>query len=184
MIQIGPIKYNKDEEAILARSFFLGILIGIPLGIFVNYLYGFPTIHTQTPENFLGWTIMLLAFIMSLLIVPTIATAMFFILFLIRKERSNFLRYFTRAVWAVLTFFILLPVYIAVTSSAILVPFNSFLYPLFGEKWMLTLHALGGLVTVPFIILFIAIIGPDSKPGKALRRFIRRSKRRRKKVRE
>jgi len=174
MVQIGPIKYNKSEEAILTRSFFIGVFLGVPLGILVNYLFGFPTIHTQTPTSFLGWTRMLFTFFISFLIVPCILTTVSLILFLRKKERLNASQHFFKAFWSVIMFFLFLPIYTAITSSAILVPFDTFLYPLFGEKWMLTLHAFSGLIVVPFIILFIAIIGPDSKPGKALRNFIGR----------
>ena len=166
MVQIGLIKYDKDEEAILGRSFLLGMFVGIPLSILINYFYGFPTFPRQPSYGLLGWAATFFTLFMSFLIIPYIVTITFLVLFLREKEKADSARHFYRAFWALLVLLVLIPLYVAVTS-ALLVPLWSLASELSGGRWFMTLTSLAEL---PFVALLLAIILPDSRPGKALRR--------------
>jgi hypothetical protein len=54
MAQLAPLTYEKREERVLVRSFLTGIFLGLPLGILVNLLLGFPTINVAVPVDSVG----------------------------------------------------------------------------------------------------------------------------------
>lgn len=166
MVKIGPVEYDKEEENILGRSFLLGVLIGFPLGIFANYLVGFPKISGQPPDGFLGWTSLFFVLIMRFLIMPCILTMIIVVLFW-RKEKKLNTRHFIRTLWSILIFFLILPLYAIITYSA--------LDALLGGTLATTSYVLFTLLVTPFVALFLAVFLPESRIGKALRRCIRRS---------
>ena len=173
MVQIGPIKYDKEEEAILTRSLLLGILFGLPLGILLNYVLGFPTVPKQIPSDFLYLLSSLFAMLMSFLGFGWIVMIVLSVCFLKKKQQILSRQNIGRILFATIIAFPVLLFYAALIFSAVHVPFNTF----FAWLGFTTLYWIGALLLFPFIILFIAIVGPDSKPGKILHRFIRRLER-------
>jgi L-cystine uptake protein TcyP (sodium:dicarboxylate symporter family) len=171
MVQIGPVKYSKEEEHVLARAFLLGVSLGIPLGILINYLTGFPIIHTQAPNDFYGWTTLFFTFFMSFLTLPIILTMIFFVLFW-RKNEKLHLQTLKKAFWSVLVFLFFLPSYVTITYSGLIA--------VLGEGVATLFSTLFTLLITPFVILFLAIFIPESRPGAVLYRFIRRLRKRNK----
>jgi L-cystine uptake protein TcyP (sodium:dicarboxylate symporter family) len=172
MVQIGPVRYNEEEERALVRAFLLGLLLGIPLGVFLNYLYGFPTIHMQTPNDFLGWTSLFLRFLISFLALPCMLTTILFCSFW-KKTRKLNLRVLSKALWSILVFLFFLPSYVALTYSALKV--------MLGEQTAMIGYTLFTLLVTPFVILFLALFIPESRPGAVLYRFLHRLRKRNKK---
>jgi hypothetical protein len=168
-VQIGPVTYDKTESSIFLRSFILGLIVGIPLWILVNHTYGFLTIAAHNLNGFVGTAIMLTVVFMSSLVIPLATTIAFLLLFFKRAGRLNSMRCLGRTLWPVFVFFVFLPLYVALTSSLVLTPFYSVLYPLFGERWMATLYSLSLVAVLPFMLLFAAIVEPSSKLGRKLR---------------
>jgi hypothetical protein len=179
MVQIGPIKYDKDEEVILATSFlsgiFSGLLFGLPLGHMLGFLENPPAIG----DSF-GWTVVFLKVGIVLMSIGWPTTIITSLLLCKRKHKSSSRRDIDKFLFASL----LVPIttiYTFLVAGFIGTPIDALLVPYLGP---IATWGIGALVFFPFLILFIAIIGPDSKPGKALRRFIRRLKRGGKKERE
>jgi hypothetical protein len=176
MVQVGPVTYDKTESSIFLRGFILGLIVGIPLWILVNHAYGFVTIPTHNPNGFVGAATTLTVVFMSSLVIPLVTTIAFLLLFFKRAGRLTSMKCFGRALWPVLVFFVFLPLYVALTSSLVLTPFYSVLYPFFGERWMATLYSLGFVAVLPFMVLFVAIVEPNSKFGRNLRILVNRHK--------
>lgn len=171
MVQIGPIKYNKEESVVLGRSFLLGIFLGIPLGIFINYLFGFPSIPAKAPEGFIGWTITFILIFLSFSTALYAVTAVFLGLFLKKRRMLNPKR-FLKVLWPPIVFFIILPIYVSIAYSATISLQNA-LNTMTGVRWT---HTISTILATPFVILFLAIFIPDSRPGAVLYRFIRQLK--------
>ena len=180
MVQIGPVTYDKTESSIFLRGFILGLIVGIPLWILVNHAYSFVTIPTHNPNGFAGAVTTLTVVFMSSLVIPVVATIAFLMLFFKRAGKLTSIRCFGRALWPVFVFFVFLPLYVALTASLVFTPFYSILYPLFGERWMATLYSLSLIAVFPFMVLFAAIVEPNSKLGRNLRILVNRHRRNRK----
>jgi hypothetical protein len=167
MVQIGPIKYDKAEEAILTKSLLLGTFLGLLLSIPLNYMLGFPTMPKQIPTSFPEQVASLFLTFISFLGFGWIITILLSLYFFRTKQRTQFKDIY-RILFASFIFFPILLLYVALVFSAILIPFNTF----FAWLGYMTLYWIGALLFFPFLVLFIAIVGPDSRPGKALRRLI------------
>lgn len=174
MVQVGWVKFNKEEEVILVKSYLLGLLLGLLLGFALNYLLGFPTMPKQLPSNFLEQLASWFLTSMSFEGLGWITTILLFLHFFRKRQQRGF-----EDVYRILSAsFILFPVllfYAASIYCAILIPFNT----LFAWLGYRVLYGIGALLFFPFMIIFVAIFVPDSKPGKALRNFSSRSKKRR-----
>lgn len=163
--EVAPIKYEKSERQILVRAFLSGMFLGMPFGIVVNYLLGFPTINVKVPLDSIGWAVFFFRFFTSFLLVPAVLTTVLIILFL-KEKRMLGLRQFLREFWTVVVFFIILPLYVDMTYVA--------LDTMVGGKLAQMSYSLFTLLVTPFVVLFFAILVPQSRTGRALRRFISR----------
>lgn len=172
MVQIGPIKYNKDEEAVLTRSILLSTFLGFPSGLLLNYWFGFLVNPGLAANDSLGWTIFYFKVGSVIISVCWLITAVSSLLLYKRKRKTRSKRDIGRILFASLFVPIAL-IYTFLVAGFIGISVNAFLVPHLGP---ITTWGIGALVFFPFMILFIAIVGPDSKPGRALRRFIRRAR--------
>lgn len=141
--------------------------MGVPLGIFINYLFCFPTINIPIPESFVERVARGFVFFMSFLIIPCMTTMTFLVLLFKKVGKLN-LRCFIRAFWSVIVFLLILPVYVVITYEALDV--------MLGGELATMRHVLFNLLITPFVILFVAVFVPDSRVGAVLYRFMRRLK--------
>jgi len=170
MVQIGWVKFKKEEETVLTRSYILGLFLGLLFGIPLNYALGFPTMPKQITSSFLEQLVSLFLTLMSFEAFGWVSTILLALYLLKKNQRDISKTDVSRILSASIILFPVLLFYTALIYCAIVVPLNIF----FAWLSFRTLYAIGALLFFPFVILFIAIIGPDSKPGKALRRFIHR----------
>jgi MFS family permease len=180
VVQVGWVKFSKEEESILVKSYLLGLFLGLLLGFAFNYLLDFPTMPKQLPSSFLEQLASSFLTSISFEGFGWITTILLFLYFFRKKQQSQFERDVYRILSASFILFPVLLFYAASIYCAILIPFNTF----FAWLGFRILYGIGALLFFPFMILFIAIFVPDSKPGKALRRSIRRLKRSIRKGRE
>jgi hypothetical protein len=180
VVQVGWVKLNKEEEVILVKSYLLGLLLGLLLGFALNYLLGFPTMPKQLPSSFLEQLASSFLTSMSFEGLGWITTILLFLHFFRKRQQCRFEGDVYRILSASFILFPVLLFYAASIYCAILIPFNTF----FAWLGYRVLYGIGALLFFPFMIIFVAIFVPDSKPGKALRTFLSRSKRGGKKERE
>jgi len=174
-LQIGPVKYDEIEGMILANALLLGFLIGLPSGIITNYMLGFPTVPSpeQPPTDFLGWTTLSFVVIMSIESLSLLITTGLCVLLLKKYEAKYSVKTVGKFLLAIFVFFPVLVIYVALVFSAVIVPFN-YAFPWLG---FVKIFWIGALLLLPFMILFGAIIMPESPAGKFLRRLIRKLRR-------
>jgi hypothetical protein len=174
-MQIGPIKYSKDEEALLGRAFAVGLLVGVPVGLFVNFILGFPMFPRQMPVDFLDWFFTGVKLLGSLVGFWWILSTVLSLVFYHRsKKLVSSWQKGLRAMFAMMLIpFIVL--YVAFVFSIISVPVNLFLLPLVPSP---LIRALSYLLFLPFVIFFVAVLLPETYVGRRLRRFLHRLKRR------
>lgn len=180
LVKIGWVRFRKEEEVILVKSYLLGSFLGLLLGFALNYVLGFPTMPKQLPNSLLKQLASLSLTFMSFLGFGWIAMILLSLYFF---KKGQWVKSEKDAYRILSSSFILFPVllfYVASIYCTILIPFNTF----FAWLGFRILYGIGALLFFPFMILFIAIFVPDSKPGKALRRSIRRLKRSIRKGRE
>lgn len=172
-LKIGSVKYDKIETVILGKSFLSGLLIGFPSGIFLNYIFGFPTLpkleQALAPTDLLGWTITLFITGISFGSLWLVTTVGLYLLLMRRHGVSYSLNNVGRFLLAIFVLFPVLITYIALIVSAIIMPFS------YAFSWLgfVKLFWLGMLLFLPFAILFGATIMPDSPAGKFLRHRMR-----------
>jgi hypothetical protein len=157
-MQVGPIKYNKEEEKAFFKALVLGWVAGLPLGILLTYFAGF----LKYPPDF-G-----MRFVSSLLLAVNIggismlfSTISCLILFK-RRGLLHSLRDAAKVIWAFLIASPVLWIYVASVTSLVISPLfdaTSWLNPA-RQYW------LGALVFLPFLFLFMLIFLPDQKPRK------------------
>jgi F0F1-type ATP synthase assembly protein I len=98
---------------------------------------------------------------------PCVLTTGMIIVFL-RRNGMWRIRYLVREIWAVLVFYLLLPLYVDLTYVAL-----DFLV---GGSLAEISNTLFILLVTPFVFLFFTIFIPQSRTGKALRRLLRSKK--------
>lgn len=164
-MQIGPLKYNKDEERIWALSLVLGILIGFPLGITTNYVVNLPPFSdlglppfsvTPSLSVVAGWItkfFLLLSFV-SIWWWLVMVTCL---LFLYRKRKLlNSWRDVGRSIFST-TFIPFNTVYVSIIGGVILPPLNTFLLEFYT---FIGVYSICMLVFLPFVLLELYIIFP------------------------
>ncbi len=175
MIQIGPIKYTKKEERIILICFILGLATGIPLGSSLSYYAGLLKKLTLAESDIFGWG---LYFLKAGLIFATACWATGIISCIVVSRRNGMKS--APEIRKMLFGTLLIPLTMLfpfLVFAFVTVPLDSFLHIYFGLGES---YAIDVLVFSPFVVLFVAIFVPDSKPGKALRRFINHKKARKK----
>jgi len=147
----------------------LGLFIGLPLGILVNYALGFPTLPNlgQVPSDFWGWVIILSSWMGSVVSSWFTLTAILWFLFYKREGLISSWHDIGKIIWGL---FICFPVMFGYT----ILVFSAFFVPLeYATPWLSSVKrwALGLLLFFPFVFLFFVIFLPDQKPRKLLIRF-------------
>jgi len=161
-MQIGPIKYGKSEEMILFKSMMLGIFLGLPLDMLLNYLLGFPMVAKGSPTDFWGWVVFISSWMGSICSLWFLITTAFCFLFYSKEGLISSWRDIVKVVWALLIFFPVLFTYTAFIVIAIFVPLD------YATPWLSPVRRLGlsFLLFLPFLFLFVLIFLPDQKPRK------------------
>ena len=178
MVQIGPIKYNKDEEAILTRSILLATFVGFPLSLLLSYWFNLLTNPRLAPSDSFGWAAFYFRIGSVVMVTCWGITVVTSLSFYKKRRKLNSKRNIGRIIFASL----LVPMtltYMFLFLGFIFVPLSAFLIPYLDP---IAIWGIGALVFFPFLILFIAIVGPDSKPRKILNRSFRRLKRKMRKL--
>jgi len=176
MIKIGPITYTKKEEGTVLASSFLGFACGIPLGAFLSYSAGLLKKLPFTEADAGGLE---LAILRVGLMVGAACWMTGIVSCILVSRRNGFAssgeirKMVVGTVLIPLIFMLALLVFAFVT-----VPIDAFLYSRFGIRES---YAVDILVFAPFVVLFVATFVPDSRPGKAIRHFINRGGKSRKK---
>lgn len=159
-MQIGPVKYSKMEENILVLSFLLGMVIGLPLGILMNYMLGFPTIPKTAPNGFIDWFIVSFTLPLSWFCLWWLFAILLMVWFYRRKDLLKSRQDIAR-IFLVQFMFPCLLLYMALVFSLIIIPIDyslSFLDPIVLPG---VLRLIGLLVMLPFMVIFIAIVSPN-----------------------
>jgi len=171
-MKLGPVMYSKEEETIIGRSFLLGMIFGVPLGVFVNFVLGFPTIPEQMPTGLFDQFIMFTLLLTSILgFWWLLSTALSFI-FYNAKALTLSWRNIGRILFAMLTIPYII-IFVPFVYSAFFVPMYGLLYP---SLPILLVRTLGFILFLPFVLVFIAIVMPESKARKSINRLFRRLK--------
>jgi len=136
-------------------------------------MLGFPAIPKQMPTNISDWFVMLTMLFGSILGFWWILSTLLSFFFYKRKpmilSRRNIVR--------ILFFTMLVPcmiIFVPFIFSIFFVPLYSFLYPSLSSH---LISAIGFILFLPFVFLFIAIVLPNSKARKTINHSYRRLKR-------
>jgi hypothetical protein len=166
MIQIGPLKYIKKEESTVLASFVLGFLVGGPVGLVFSMSIG--VLKKVAPvSSSTGWTLVLLGATWILMLTCWTVAVVTSVLV---SRRNGFQS--KREIGKMIFGTVLVPLsWLLIVSVIGLVstPIDELIFISFGIS---STYTIDFLVFLPFVVLCVAIIIPDSRPGKALRRFI------------
>jgi hypothetical protein len=168
MIQIGSMKYIKKEEGTVVGSLIFGLAFGLLPGAYLSYSAGFFKKVTFGETDISGVQIALL----RISFVVTLACWLAGIISCILLSRRNGFRS-AGEIRKMITGTLLIPLTLALAFLVfifITVPVDAFLFSRFGISSSVTIDM---LIFSPFVILFVAAVVPDCKPGKAIRRFVR-----------
>jgi hypothetical protein len=157
-MQIGPVKYSKNEEKVFFKSILLGLLSGLPLGLVLTYIIGFPQ-YSHDLKNRFVYSFLLLGSVESISLLFSA------ILYLSYSKKAKLLHSWydaARIVWALLVTFPILFIYIALVMSLLIFPLYDATFWLSPVKQ----YWLGALLFLPFLFLFMLIFLPDQKPRK------------------
>lgn len=153
--------YDKQEENAIVASFILGLLLGLPVGALINFAMGLPTFPKQMPNSFFNVLIFLLTTLLSFSSVWIITTTISLTVLFMREKRVDSWQVISRVFWVILIFFPLLIGYVSLTGSIIFPPLNDFLLK-HGFR-LIAVHSYALLAATPFVLLYIAIVLPDSR---------------------
>jgi MFS family permease len=174
MTQILTVKYTKEEETVVLLSNVLGISVGIPLGLLLGYLMGLFTDMMSAAFSSIGWAIFTLK--IGLATVPLSWAATIAICFFFWKKKNWIQsKQETRRMIPGTLVFPLTLVFGFVVMAFIIFPLCFLVLDYTNRP--LTGFVVGSLALLPFMIIIIAILLPDTPAGKALRRFTHRLKR-------
>lgn len=173
-MRVGWVKFSKEEEKLYTQSLFFGTFSGFTVGTFVFILTVLPAIPRKPPENLLEW--MRILFVLFAILTAfgwLTSTAFAYLRHVSDKGRGPSLR-FSRIAVAIFVTFPAVLTYAALVSLLVLIPFNDYF-----SQWLSpgALYSLGMMLVFPFVILFIAIVLPDSRPRKILNRSLRKIRR-------
>ncbi|RLC79247.1 MAG: hypothetical protein DRJ03_23825 [Chloroflexi bacterium] len=158
IIQIGPMKYSKEEEKIIAKSWAAGMIVGIPTGIVSGLFFGL--FYKSAPQGILE------IFLVDTIVLGYvcfwwwIATFIFTILFWKRSRKLNSKENIKRCLFTT----VIVPLiwgYIDPIMTFIYTPLFRFLlqyYSPYGTFWI------GAGVFLPFVLLFIYVVFPHLRP--------------------
>jgi len=165
-MQIGSVKYSKKEEAIFFKSFLLGLMLGLPPGIILSYILGFPAIPKQFPNDFQSWFIFLSLWLAELASLWFVATVTLYFIYYKREKMFNSRLDIFKIFLSILIFFPILFLYVIVVMSAIFVPLYS------AASWLSPIRKywLGAVLFLPFLFLYMLIFLPDQRPRKIIAR--------------
>lgn len=175
MVQIGPLKYTKKDEGTIVASTLVGLVIGLPSATLLDYLIGFLTNPNLAVDDSVGWSLFLLRAGSIVVLTCWTIAILTCVLLSTRGAEHKSRREIGRI--AAGTFF--LPIFAAfglLFYCLVTIPLDALLHQ-HGIKYTYTI---GILTSIPFVFLLLAILAPDTKPGKALRRFVSPSKRHKK----
>jgi len=155
-MQIGPIKYNQEEERIFFKSLLLGFLSGLPFGLLIIYLNGFPQYQGGVLNRF-AFSFFLLTEVES---VPLLITAVLCLSYFKTGKLLRSWRDIPRIIWVLIIIFPVLSLYIAFFMSLLI-------FPLFDlASWLSPAkqYWLGALLFLPLFFLFMLLFLPDQRP--------------------
>ena len=164
VIQIGPLKYVKKEESTVIASFISGFLVGGPMGLALSMSIGILKRMTSPPSG-TGWAPVLLGTTWVLMLICWAVAATTSVL-VSKKNRFHSKREIGKMLFGT----VLVPLswlLIILIIGLISAPIDEIIFNSFGVSSTYTIDV---LVFLPFVMLCVAIIVPDSRPGKALRR--------------
>lgn len=173
-MRIGWVEFNKEEERLVTQALLFGVFVGFTSGTLFYLVQILPMIPRQPPEN----TLELGRIIVWPFAILTIAGWFTSIPFAcVRYIRSGERRSTVRLARIAGVLFFAFPtssVYIALVFLLVILPFEGFLSQSLGRR---TLFPIGLLLVFPFVVLFIAVVMPDSKPRRILNRSFKKLRR-------
>jgi MFS family permease len=179
MVQILTVKYTKEEERAVVASNILGILVGIPIGLLLGYLTGFFPDMESAAASSIGWAIFIFKIgSIGLPLSWAATTAICFLLW--NKKRVTLSKAEIKRIIPG-TFFLPLGLTFGLLVMALIVFPLCFLVLDYINR-PITGMIIGALALLPLMIVIGGILLPDTIAGKALRRFVHRSKRSNKKA--
>jgi hypothetical protein len=144
-MQVGWIKYSKTEEKICFKSMMLGIFLGLPLGILLNYyVLGFPILN-QPPKDFFEWFIFLSSFSGKMASVWFLFTTVSLFYYYRKKKLLKSWHDAGKIVWFLFIFFPVLFAYFVLVVSAFDVPLT------YATPWLTPIrrYSLSLLYSIP-----------------------------------
>lgn len=165
-MKIGPLKYSRKEERIFFKSFLLGLLGGLPLGIVLNYLLVFPRLSRQLPTDFGSWFQFFFMVLMGPASLCFLFTTLFYFFFSRKAGPADSRDDVLRIVWAVFVFYPVLVTYVIFATSVI---FN---WVFQATPWLSPIrqYGLGALLLLPFLGVFAFVFLPETPARKGLHR--------------
>jgi MFS family permease len=174
MTQILTMKYTKEEERIVVISNILGIFVGIPLGLLLGYFLGFYTDIRSAAFSSIGWAMLILKTGATTLPLSWIATVAICLKLFKKKNEIRSAEKIRKIIPGTL----LLP--LALTSGFVVLALIIFPLCFLVLDYInrpITAMIIGALALLPFMIFIGALLLPETPAGKALRRYIHRTKR-------
>jgi hypothetical protein len=171
-MKIGRLNYSNEEVAELSRAAVFGLLAGIPAGIAINILTRFWSFPNQWNADFFAWFFTIASFLGEAIVFWWGLSSVLALLFYRRSQNELSWHEALRLLLAMM----LIPfgiLYVALIYSFVIIPFYLLLLPFLPS---FLLRALGYLLFLPFVYLFIVVLLPESKAGKDIRRLSRRTR--------
>lgn len=181
MVQILTVQYTKEEERIVMASSILGIFVGIPSGLFLGYLMGFFTDIKSAAFSSIGWAALILKIGLTTLPLSWVATTAICLLLSRKKNVAQSKAKIERMIPG--TLFLPLTLTFGFLVMALVIFPLCFLVLDYINR-PITAMIIGAVALLPFVIIIIASLLPETPAGRALRRFIRRLKGKQKNERE
>jgi hypothetical protein len=170
MVHILTVNYNKKEERILIVSNVLGICIGIPAGLLLGYWIGFLRDLKLAAASSIGWAVFIFKIGSTVIPLSWATTIALCLLFFRRRNEVQSKRMIERIVPGTL-FFPLTMAYSFLVEGLVIFPVCFLLFPYLNP--VLTMYV-GALALLPFMVLIVAMLLPETPAGKRLRHYIER----------
>jgi hypothetical protein len=170
--------YTKEEENILTISCLTGLLVGLPSSLLLSYQAGFFTNVALAADDTIGWTFFYLK--LGSIVIPICWGTAIVVCVLLCRRRG--LTKTAQKAWKMIFATLLIPLisaYAFLVEGFVFVPINASLAQYVTPSLLMSITA---LLAFPFMILAGAIVLPDTRAGKALRRYVRWSKRKARKA--
>jgi hypothetical protein len=179
MVQLLTIKYTKEEERLLLISNLSSVFIGIPIGLLLGYWIGFFANVELAASSSVGWTIFWLK--ADLTLAPITWITSFTTCFLVHNKTKAAGPMQVGRMFPGTLIFPLTMAYSFLVMALAILPLCSLLQRYIN--FLLT-EFVGALVFLPFVILVGAVLLPETRAGKGLRRFRHSTRRPKKKATE